>query len=464
MTTIDKPEKLPSVDRLLNDPNGALLVREFGASLVTRTVQTVLAEARKQVLAGTAIEYNWLLKTLSEETAHTVRPSLRPVINLTGTVLHTNLGRAALPESAIKAMVDVARGASNLEFDLETGKRGDRHEHAEDLLCYLTGAEAALIVNNNAAAVLLTLNSLAKRKEVPVSRGELIEIGGAFRMPDIMAQAGCKLVEVGTTNRTHDTDFELAIGPKTALLMKVHASNFEIKGFTKNVSEQALAEIAHRHDLPLITDLGSGTLIDLESHHLPHETTVAEAVRAGADLVTFSGDKLLGGPQAGIIAGRRDLITKLKRNPMTRAMRPDKLTLAALQAVLRLYTDPSQLATELPTLRWLSRDQADIARLADRMASTVQGHCKGFEVVAAPVQSQIGSGALPNDTLASAALKITVPGYRRPGRALIKLAKAFRDLPIPVIGRITDDALWFDLRCLEDESSFIESLKGLDVT
>ena len=279
-----------------------------------------------------------------------------------------------------------------------------------------------------------------------------------------MAQAGCKLVEVGTTNRTHDTDFELAIGPKTALLMNVHASNFEIKGFTKNVSEQALAEIAHRHDLPLITDLGSGTLIDLESHHLPHETTVAEAVRAGADLVTFSGDKLLGGPQAGIIAGRRDLITKLKRNPMTRAMRPDKLTLAALQAVLRLYTDPSQLATELPTLRWLSRDQADIARLADRMASTVQDHCKGFEVVAAPVQSQIGSGALPNDTLASAALKITVPGYRRPGRALIKLAKAFRDLPIPVIGRITDDALWFDLRCLEDESSFIESLKGLDVT
>tara|TARA_B100001057_G_scaffold93094_1_gene89439 strand:+ start:1298 stop:2692 length:1395 start_codon:yes stop_codon:yes gene_type:complete len=463
MTRIDKPEKLPSVDRLLNDPDGVALVCEFGTPLVTRSVKAVLARARTQVLAGITIEYGSLLKALSEEVTHTITPSLRPVINLTGTVLHTNLGRAALPESAIKAVADVARGASNLEFDLETGKRGNRHKHTEDLLCYLTGAEAALVVNNNAAAVLLTLNSLAKRKEVPVSRGELIEIGGAFRMPDIMVQAGCKLVEVGTTNRTHDTDFELAIGPKTALLMKVHASNFEIRGFAKSVCEQALAEIAHRHNLPLVTDLGSGTLVDLKSHQLPHETTVAEALGAGADLVTFSGDKLLGGPQAGIVAGRRDLITKLKRNPMTRAMRPDKLTLAALHAVLRLYTNPSRLAMELPTLRLLSRDYADIAQLAARMATIVQDYCEGFEVIAAPVQSQIGSGALPNETLASVALKLTVSGKRRPGKTLIRLAKAFRDLPIPVIGRITDDALWFDVRCLEDEDSFIENLKELRV-
>ncbi len=461
MTRIDKPEKIPSVHRLLNDPNGVELICEFGAPLVTQSVRTVLAEARAQVLAGTTIEYASLVKALSEKVSQTVTPSLRPVINLTGTILHTNLGRAALPESAIKAMVDVARGASNLEFDLETGKRGDRHKHAEDLLCYLTGAEAALVVNNNAAAVLLTLSSLAKRKEVPVSRGELIEIGGAFRMPDIMAQAGCKLIEVGTTNRTNGTDFELAIGSRTALLMKVHASNFEIRGFTKSLSEKALAEIAHRHKLPLVTDLGSGTLIDLENHQLPHETTVAEALRAGADLVTFSGDKLLGGPQAGIVAGRRDLINKLKRNPLTRAMRPDKLTLAALQAVLSLYTDPSRLVMESPTLRLLMRDYADIAQLAARMAATVQEHCEGFEVIATPVQSQIGSGALPSDTLASAALKITVSGKRRPGKALIKLAKAFRGLPIPVIGRITDDALWFDMRCLEDEGSFIENLKEL---
>ena len=465
MTTIDKPEKLPSVDRLLNDPHSAVLVEEFGLSLVTECVQTVLAEGRKLVLAGTVIEHGWLLKTVSERAAHLARPSLHPVINLTGTVLHTSLGRAALPESAIKAMVNIARGASNLEFDLATGKRGDRHKHAENLLCYLTGAEAALVVNNNAAAVLLTLNSLAKRKEVVVSRGELIEIGGGFRMPDIMAQAGCKLIEVGTTNRTHDADFELALGPKTALLMKVHASNFEIRGFTKNISEKALAEIAHRHDVPMLTDLGSGTLIDLTSLHLPHETTVTEALKAGADLVTFSGDKLLGGPQAGIIAGRRDLIAKLKRNPMTRAMRPDKLTLVALQEVLSLYTDPSKLAVELPTLRWLCREQEDIAGLADRMAAIVQDYCKGFDVIAAPAQSQIGSGALPSDTLTSAALRITLAGrHRRPGKALIKLAKAFRDLPLPVIGRIADDALWFDLRCLENEGSFVENLKKLDVS
>ena len=463
MTRIDKPEKLPSVDRMLNDPNGAILVCEFGAPLVTRSVKAVLGKARTQVLAGTTIEYSSLLKAITEEVTCAITPSLRPVINLTGTVLHTNLGRAVLPEAAIKAMVDVARGASNLEFDLETGKRGDRQKHVEDLLCYLTGAEAALVVNNNAAALLLTLNSLAKRKEVPVSRGELIEIGGAFRMPDIMAKAGCKLVEVGSTNRTHGKDFELAISPRTALLMKVHASNFEIRGFTKSVSEHALSEIAHHHNLPLVTDLGSGTIIDLESYHLPHETTVAEALRVGADLVTFSGDKLLGGPQAGIVAGRRDLITKLKRNPMTRAMRPNKLTLAALHAVLRLYTEPSQLSKELPTLRLLSRDHAEISQLAARMAATVQTRCEGFRVIVAPVRSQIGSGALPSDTLASAALKITVAGKRRSGKALITLAKAFRDLPIPVIGRITDDALWFDMRCLEDEGSFIENLKELTV-
>lgn len=464
MIRIDKPEKLPSVDRLLSDSNVVALASEYGAPLVTRSVRIVLARLRAQVLAGTAIEYDSLLEGLTEELTSAFTASLQPVFNLTGTVLHTNLGRAALPETAIKAVVDVARGASNLEFDLETGKRGDRHKHAEDLLCQLTGAEAALVVNNNAAAVLLTLNSLANRKEVPVSRGELIEIGGAFRMPDIMARAGCKLVEVGTTNRTHGPDFELRISPRTALLMKIHASNFEIRGFTKSVSDQALAEIAHRHNLPLVTDLGSGALVDLESHYLPHETTVTEALGAGADLVTFSGDKLLGGPQAGIVAGRRDLITKLKRNPMTRAMRPDKLTLAALQAVLRLYTDPSRLAMELPTLRLLSRNQAEIAQLAARMAVILQNQCKGFEVTAAPAQSQIGSGALPSDTLPSAALKITFPDKRRPGKALIKLAKAFRCLPIPVIGRIKDDALWFDVRCLEDEDSFIENLKELSVT
>ena len=463
MSIIDTPNKLPSVDRLLNDPDVASLVQDYGAPLVTRCARNVLASARHQVLAGQSFESGDLVDNLGEDVASAVRPSLRRVINLTGTVLHTNLGRAALPASAIDAMVEVARGASNLEFDLTAGKRGDRHEHTEALLCQLTGAERALVVNNNAAAVMLTLNSLALRKQVPVSRGELIEIGGAFRMPDIMARAGCKLVEVGTTNRTHAKDFEAAMGSRTALLMKVHTSNYAIQGFTKGVTEAELASIANAHEVPLVTDLGSGTLIDLEDYGLPHEPTVSEALTAGADLVTFSGDKLLGGPQAGIIAGRGDLIEKIKRNPMTRAMRPDKLTLAALHAVLRLYTNPARLTEELPTLRWLTRDVTGIEQVATSLAPIVQGYCEDFRVTVDRTHSQVGSGALPIDRLESAALKLTRPDLRRPGKALKTLARAFRELPIPVIGRIADDALWFDLRCLEDEAEFVDNLRGLTI-
>jgi len=461
MSIIDAPNQLPSVDRLLNDPDVTSLVQDYGGPLVTRCARNVLASARQQVLAGQSLESGDLVDNLREDVASSVRPSLRRVINLTGTVLHTNLGRAVLPAAAIDAMIEVARGASNLEFDLLSGKRGDRHQHAEALLCQLTGAERALVVNNNAAAVLLTLNSLALRKEVPVSRGELIEIGGAFRMPDIMARAGCKLVEVGTTNRTHAKDFEAAMGSRTALLMKVHASNYAIQGFTKQVTEAELANIAQAHDVPFVTDLGSGTLVDLEDYGLPHEPTVSEALTAGADLVTFSGDKLLGGPQAGIIVGRRDLVEKIKRNPMTRAMRPDKLTLAALHAVLRLYTHPARLAEELPTLRCLTRDVTEIEQLANRLAPIVQGYCEGFQVTVDRTHSQVGSGALPVDKLESAALRLTRPELRRPGKALKILAYAFRELPLPVIGRIADDALWFDLRCLEDEAEFINNLRGL---
>ena len=313
MKIIDKPRSLPSIHQILRDINLTPLIREYGILIVTQCVQTVLSKIRKKIIQNNTITYNELVKQIKNEILGVMESSLKPVINLTGTVLHTNLGRAQLPETAIQAMVDVARGASSLEYDLENGKRGDRHRHSEELICRLTGAQAAVVVNNNAAAVLLTLNSLAKRKEVLVSRGELIEIGGAFRMPDIMSQAGCKLVEVGTTNRTHSEDFDTAISTKTALLMKVHTSNFEIKGFTKNVSELKLSNIAHNHNLRLVTDLGSGTLIDLETYGLPHETTVNEALKAGSDIVTFSTDKLLGGPQAGIIAGRSDLIEKIKK-------------------------------------------------------------------------------------------------------------------------------------------------------
>lgn len=463
MTIIDTLKQLPSVDRLVNTPSVQELVRKHGLALVTHCAQNVLMHVRQSVVAGNATNMAALVQSVLQEIERISLPSIRPVYNLTGTVLHTNLGRATLPESAIQAMVDVARGASTVEFNLEIGKRGDRHKHAEALLCQLTGAEGALVVNNNAAAVLLTLNSLARRKEVLVSRGELIEIGGAFRMPDIMARASCKLVEVGTTNRTNEADFETAISPRTALIMKVHTSNFEIKGFTKSVLERELSRIAHRHNLPFVTDLGSGTLIDLQPYNLPYETTVTDALESGADLVTFSGDKLLGGPQAGIIAGRHDLIEKLKRNPMTRAMRPDKVTLAALQAVLRLYTDSKRLVEELPTLRLLTRDLAEIEQLAYRLVTILQDRLNQCEVSVAQTHSQVGSGALPINRLQSAALKITRPDLRRSGNSLNRLSKAFRELPIPVIGRISDDALWFDLRCLEDEKGFVENLHSLKV-
>ena len=463
MTIIDKPKKIPSVNILLNNRSVQKLVSMHGLVLVTRCVQSVLINVRQSVLAGESTNIAALVQSVLEETDRVLLPSIRPVYNLTGTVLHTNLGRAPLPESAITAMSNVARGASNVEFDLKTGKRGDRHKHAEILICQLTGADGALVVNNNAAAVLLMLNCLARRKEVPVSRGELIEIGGSFRMPDIMARAGCKLVEVGTTNRTNEADFESVISSRTALIMKVHTSNFEIKGFTKSVSERALSKIAHNHDLPFIIDLGSGTLVDLEPYNLPHETTVSDALKSGADLVTFSGDKLLGGPQSGIIAGRRDLIEKIKRSPMARAMRPDKVTLAALQAVLCLYTDTERLVKELPTLRLLTRDPVEIEKLAYRLAKVFQECLELCEVTVEQTYSQVGSGALPVDKLQSAALKISRPDLRRPGKTLEKLALAFRKLQIPVIGRISDDALWFDLRCLEDEKGFVENLQSLKV-
>lgn len=468
MRSIDRPAELPSVDRLVNGPDAACLVREYGAPLVTRCARNVLAAARDRVLAGGSIEAGDLLAALSEEAARTVAPSLRRVINLTGTVLHTNLGRAALPASAIEAMVGVARGASSLEFDLATGKRGDRHRHAEPLLCQLTGAERALVVNNNSAAVLLTLNTLARRKEVPVSRGELVEIGGAFRMPDIMARAGCKLVEVGTTNRTHERDFENAIGTRTALLMKVHTSNYEVRGFTRSVGETALARIARQHGVPFVTDLGSGSLVDLGDFGLPHEPTVRESLAAGADLVTFSGDKLLGGPQAGIVAGRADFVERIRKNPMHRAFRLDKLRIAALDATLALYSRSETLAETVPALRWLARPPADIRAVAERVAAELAAATpKGWRVEVADCLSQIGSGALPAEALPSVAVRL-MPEFGRPkmgkkaaGRALRDMAAAFRALPVPAIGRVGEGAFWLDMRCLERPEALLGQIDGL---
>jgi len=453
--------QLPSVDEVLRTPAGAQAVAQFGRIAVVGAVRATLSNARKNgAMPGGA---DAAAATAHERLTVASRPSLRPVFNLTGTVLHTNLGRALMAEQAVEAAVSAMRSAVALEFDVGGGHRGERDDHVRDLLRELTGAEDATVVNNNAAAVLLALNTLAQGKQAIVSRGELIEIGGAFRMPEIMKRAGARLVEVGTTNRTHAKDYIGAIGEKTGLILKVHTSNYRIEGFTKEVTARELAAIANKHKVALVNDLGSGTLIDLTRHGLKHEPTVAEAVAEGADLVTFSGDKLLGGPQAGFIVGRKELIAQINRNPMKRALRVDKIRLAALEATLKLYRDPDRLVERLPTLRLLARRiqeiEAQARRLVPHLARAVGG---GFTVAVAACASQIGSGALPVETVPSAGIGIVPATARGGGRALAALSVAFRRLPVPVVGRIEDQALVFDLRCLDDEAGFIANLAALD--
>jgi L-seryl-tRNA(Ser) seleniumtransferase len=452
---------LPSVEKVLTQDDCISLIAEFGRPAVRVAVRDALAHLRLQLSRGVS-QNSSLVAIIAAELRASAQLSLRRVFNLTGTVLHTNLGRAALPEEAIEAMAMAAREPANLEFDLASGKRGDRDEHVEQLLRDLTGAEAATVVNNNAAAVMLVLNTLARRKEVPTSRGELIEIGGSFRMPDIMARSGCKLREVGTTNRTHLSDYAEAIGEKTGLVLKVHASNYSIEGFTAEVAESDLARLCHERGVPFAVDLGSGTLVDLARFGLPPEPTPRESLSAGADLVTFSGDKLLGGPQAGIIVGRADLVKEIKRNPLKRALRVDKLAIAALAAVLKLYSNPERLAERLPTLRLLTRPVGDIRSLAERVQNAVAAALQtSAEVEVNSCESQIGSGALPTRTLLSAGVAIRPLSEKR--GALERLARRFRELPIPVIGRIHDGVVIFDLRCLEDEAAFVEQLRELRV-
>jgi len=460
-----RPADLPALDRVLALDGAEALLQAYGRSQVVaalrRELDTLRAEALAGTLGHTRAEPASILHAVTGALRQAAEPRLRAVFNLTGTVLHTNLGRALLPDEAVNAVVRALTTPANLEFDLATGARGDRDDLVEDLLCELTGAEAATVVNNNAAAVLLMLNALADRREVVVSRGELVEIGGAFRIPDIMKRAGARLVEVGTTNRTHAADYDNAIGARTAMLMKVHCSNYAVTGFTKSVSVAEVAAMAHARGLPATVDLGSGTLIDLTQHGLPREDTVRETIAAGADLVTFSGDKLLGGPQAGLLVGRADLIRKIKKNPLKRALRVGKLTLAALEPVLALYRAPEHLAERLTTLRLLTRPQRLIQETAERVRASVQlAAGPGFGVEIAAMFSQIGSGALPVDQLPSAGLAIRHLGPGRPGRHLERLQAQLRGLPRPVIGRVESDALWLDLRCLEarDETAFLAQL------
>jgi L-seryl-tRNA(Ser) seleniumtransferase len=453
---------LPSVSVILDHMRDD--VARWGHDAVTGAARAHLEILRAAIQSDepVALDLSSIQQTIRDLLTDSAQPALKSVFNLTGIVLHSNLGRANLADAAIDAMNRVATGANNLEYDLAKGQRGDRDSHIESLICELTGAEAATVANNNAAAVLLTLNTLALGKTVPVSRGELVEIGGSFRVPDIMGRSGCRLVEVGTTNRTHLKDYANAIDADTALLMRVHTSNYRIEGFTNTVPETELATLAEENNIPFVVDMGCGNLIDLKALGLPHEATAQQTLDHGADLVLFSGDKLLGGPQAGIIAGRSNLVASIKQNPLKRALRLDKVTLAALEATLQLYRNPDELVSTLPTLRLLTRAEDDIRQQADRLGPNVSSHLgDSYRVETASVSSQIGSGALPVEVLPSAALSITAAnGEDEPLRSL---AQRLRQLPTPVIGRLHNGALLLDLRCLEPihEDAFIEQLSEL---
>ena len=458
--------RLPSVDQVLRTDAGVLAVARFGHDTTVNAIRKVLDSTRqaarpartappdKASVAAQALE------VLERQDA----PSIRRVFNLTGTVLHTNLGRAILPEVAVQAAIEAMRQPIALEFDVSTGRRGERDDHVRGLICELTGAEDACIVNNNAGAVLLVLNTLSGAKDTIVSRGELIEIGGAFRLPDIMARAGTRLVEIGTTNRTHLRDYEQALGDRAGLILKAHTSNYLIQGFTKSVPPAELSALAKARGVPFFHDLGSGALVDLKRYGLKPEPTVRDALAEGADVVTFSGDKLLGGPQAGLIAGRRDLIARIAANPMKRALRMDKIRLAALEAILKLYRDPDRLPETLPTLKSLVRPVGEIAALAARLRDPLAAAVgEGIAVSVMECASQIGSGALPLEILPSAGLTMAPVGRKGAGTQLDALAAAFRALPVPVIGHIKDGALHFDLRCLENEVDFLGQLGQLQL-
>lgn len=454
---------LPAVHDVLGSAAGRACVEAHGHAVTTAAIRAGLEELREIILAGEpGPENRDAAAAVVAERAHASLDAagmtrMKRVINLTGTVLHTNLGRALYSEAAVAAAIEAMRHPLALEFDLESGRRGQRDTVVQDLVAEITGAEAACIVNNNASAVLLVLAALARGRETVVSRGELIEIGGSFRMPDVMESAGTRLREVGTTNRTHLKDYSGAIGPETGLLMKVHTSNYKVMGFTHEVPVSELAGLARTHGLPLVDDLGSGVLVDLSDWGLAKERTVQQALAEGADLVTFSGDKLLGGPQAGFVAGRRDLVEACAKHPLKRALRLDKVRLAALEATLKLYRAPDRLAQTLPTLRFFARSRDELRALAEELRPALETALPGQEVEVVESEAQIGSGALPLETIPSIALRMPAPGSRAE-----TLARAFRALPVPVIGRVANDALLLDLRCLERTEDITGQLSHID--
>jgi len=434
---------IPSVERLLRHPDAVALVARCRRERVVEALRMALADTRRALADGGVLPSDAALvaaATAFLDAGTAPRPTR--VVNATGVVLHTNLGRALLADDAIAAMADAARGAMNLELDLITGRRGDRDALLADDLCALTGAEAGLVVNNNAAAVLLAIAALAGGREVVVSRGELVEIGGSFRMPEVMAVSGARLREVGTTNRTHADDYRKAIGLETGLLVKIHTSNYRIVGFTADVELRDLVTIGRAHGVPVLDDLGSGALVDLAILGLPSEPVVRDRVGAGADLVSFSGDKLLGGPQAGIVVGRRDLVERLAAHPLRRALRSDKIRLAALAATLRLYRNAPDLPAALPTLRWLTRPLAEMDTVGRAVAPHLAARLgEGYRVTVVDSEAEVGSGAAPTATLPSRALAV-----EHPDLSPDDVAARFRQATPPVIGRVHRGRFLLDLR------------------
>ena len=442
-------KEIPKVDRILCWPEIAGLLEKHPRPEVLVAVRSVLDQLREQVRhSGDAalLEPGRVCARVSLELASRSKPSLQSVVNGTGVVVHTNLGRSPLADGAEEAIHTVSAGYSNLEFDLESGERGTRYAHVEGLICELTGAEAALVVNNNAAAVILALSSLAQGSEVIVSRGELVEIGGSFRIPDVMRQSGAKLVEVGTTNRTQIRDFQTAITDSTALLLKVHTSNFAIVGFTAEASLAEMSALGRESGIPVMLDAGSGCLIDLSPHGICGEPTIRQYLEAGTDVVTFSGDKLLGGPQAGLIAGRRRFIEPMKRHPLLRALRMDKLNLAALEATLRLYRDERQALAAIPTLRMLTMTAEELARRADRIARRLRRILpETATLVNHPGESSAGGGSFPLLQLPTTLIEVRIAGY-----SAQQIEAVLRRATTPVIGRIHRDRFLLDVRTVMD--------------
>jgi L-seryl-tRNA(Ser) seleniumtransferase len=457
--------QLPSVDELLRHPRlgplMALAPRSWAAAALRRTLET--QRQRWRALPPEELppqlDEEGLFRDLEQALKAAAQPSLKRVINATGVIIHTNLGRSLLAAASLEQVLTVAAHYSNLEYDLARGERGSRQSHVEGLLQELTGAEAALVVNNNAAAVMLALNTLAKDRQVIISRGQLVEIGGSFRMPEIMAASGALLKEVGTTNKTYLKDYEQAITSETAALLKVHPSNFRILGFAHEVPLAELVDLGKRYGLFVLEDLGSGCLIDLSRYGLEKEPTVQEAVKAGADLVLFSGDKLLGGPQAGLALGSKEVVPRLKANPLTRALRPDKLTLAALEATLRLYLDEAQAVAALPTLRLLTRPLREVEGAARSLARLLKRRCGArLQVAVKPSVAQVGGGSLPLMPLSSFALALQLPPLS-PQQLEARLSQA----QPPVIGRVEHQTVLLDLRTIlpEDRPALAAAVQGV---